>query len=43
MLDLAGPAGAFEAANDNLESPVYRLHVLAADKGAVTEVLSRGV
>src|SRR5256714_9182222 len=36
MLDLAGPAGAFEAANDHLESPAYRLHVLAADKGAVT-------
>ena len=36
MLDLAGPAGAFEAANDDLENPAYRLHVLAADKGAVT-------
>ena len=39
MLDLAGPAGAFEAANDRLESPAYRLHVLAADKGAVTSSL----
>src|SRR5258708_27185291 len=39
MLDLAGPAGAFEAANDHLESPAYRLHVLAADKGAVTSSL----
>src|SRR5258708_30983535 len=39
MLALAGPAGAFEAANDHLESPAYRLHVLAADKGAVTSSL----
>src|SRR5712675_1939562 len=40
MLDLAGPAGAFEAANDHFESPAYRLHVLAAaDKGAVTSSL----
>src|SRR5258705_11116569 len=39
MLDLAGPAGAFEAANDRLESPAYRLRVLAADKGAVTSSL----
>ena len=39
MLDLAGPAGAFEAANDQLENPAYRLHVLAADKGAVTNSL----
>src|SRR5947209_12060400 len=39
MLDLAGPAGAFEAANDRLESPAYRLHDLAADKGAVTSSL----
>src|SRR5438093_3377816 len=39
MLDLAGPAGAFEAANDHLESPAYRLNVLAADKGAVTSSL----
>src|SRR5260370_37998987 len=36
MPALAGPAGAFEAANDHLESPAYRLHVLAADKDAVT-------
>src|SRR5206468_6223547 len=39
MLDFAGPAGAFEAANYHLESPAYRLHVLAADKGAVTSSL----
>ena len=39
MLDLAGPAGAFEAANDQLESPVYRVHILAADEGAVTNSL----
>src|SRR2546428_11133922 len=39
MLDLAGPAAAFEAENDHLESPAYRLHVLAADKGAVTSSL----
>ena len=39
MLDLAGPAGAFEAANDQLENPVYRVHILAADKGAVTSSL----
>src|SRR2546428_7581744 len=39
MLALAGPAGAFEAANDHLESPAYRLHVLAAHKGAVTSSL----
>ena len=39
MLDLAGPAGAFEAANDQLESLAYRVHVLAADEGAVTNSL----
>jgi transcriptional regulator GlxA family with amidase domain len=39
MLDLAGPAGVFEAANDQLENPVYRVHILAADKGAVTSSL----
>src|SRR5882724_10596117 len=39
MLDLAGPAGAFEAANGQLESPGYRVHVLAADEGAVTNSL----
>ena len=39
MLDFAGPAGAFEAANDHLESPAYRLHVFAAEKGAVTSGL----
>ena len=39
MLDLAGPAGAFEAANGQLESPAYRIHVLAADEGAVTNSL----
>jgi transcriptional regulator GlxA family with amidase domain len=39
MLDLAGPAGAFEAAKDQRESPAYRVHVLAADAGAVTNSL----
>ncbi len=39
MLDLAGPAGAFEAANDELGSPAYRIHILAADAGAVTNSL----
>src|SRR4029077_8958601 len=39
MLDLAGPAGAFEAANGELGSPAYRIHILAADAGAVTESL----
>jgi transcriptional regulator GlxA family with amidase domain len=39
MLDLAGPAGAFEAANGQLESPAYRVHVLAADEGSVTNSL----
>ena len=39
MLDLAGPAGAFEAANDQLENRVYGVHILAADKGAVTSSL----
>src|SRR5256886_16519161 len=43
MLDLAGPAGAFEAANDHLESPAYRLHVLAADKGAATSSLGAAI
>src|SRR5437773_2135890 len=32
MLDFAGPAGAFEAANDQFESPAYRVHVLEADR-----------
>src|SRR5258707_12951781 len=39
MLDLAGPAGAFEAANGELGSPAYRIHILAADAGAVTNSL----
>jgi transcriptional regulator GlxA family with amidase domain len=39
ILDLAGPAGAFEAANDQLESPAYQVHVLAALEGAVTNSL----
>ena len=39
MLDLAGPAGAFEAANGQLESPAYRLLILAADEGAVMNSL----
>jgi len=39
MLDLAGPACAFEAANDPLKTPAYRVRVLAADEGAVTNSL----
>jgi transcriptional regulator GlxA family with amidase domain len=39
LLDFAGPAGAFEAANDQLENPAYRLSVLAADEGTVTNSL----
>jgi transcriptional regulator GlxA family with amidase domain len=39
MLDLAGPACAFEAANDQLKTPAYRVRVLAADEGAVTNSL----
>jgi len=39
MLDLAGPAGAFEAANGGLGSPAYRIQILAADAGAVTNSL----
>ena len=39
MLDLAGPAAAFKAANDQLESPAYRVHVLAAEGGVVTNSL----
>jgi transcriptional regulator GlxA family with amidase domain len=39
MLDFAGPAGAFEAANDQLEGLAYRLSVLAADEGTVTNSL----
>src|SRR3989442_15651389 len=39
MLALAGPAGAFEAANSQLESPAYQLLILAADEGAVTNSL----
>jgi transcriptional regulator GlxA family with amidase domain len=39
MLDLAGPAAAFKAANSQLERPVYRLSVLAADAGSVTNSL----
>jgi len=31
LLDLAGPAAAFQAANDQLERPAYRIHVLAAE------------
>jgi len=33
MLDLAGPAGAFEAANRELGRPAYRITVLAAEAG----------
>src|SRR6202043_3021972 len=39
MLDLAGPAGAFEAANGELGSPAYRIQILADDAGAVTNSL----
>jgi transcriptional regulator GlxA family with amidase domain len=39
MLDLAGPAGAFEAANRELGSPSYRIDVLAAEEGAVMNSL----
>ena len=39
LLDFAGPASAFEAANDQLENPAYRLSVLAADEGTVTNSL----
>jgi len=39
LLDFAGPAGAFEAANNELESPVYRVSVLAAHEGAVRNSL----
>jgi transcriptional regulator GlxA family with amidase domain len=39
MLDLAGPAGVFEAANRELKSSVYRIHVVAADEGAVENSL----
>ena len=35
MLDLAGPAGAFEAASRELGRPAYRITVLAAEAGAV--------
>src|SRR6266478_2653336 len=40
MLDLAGPAGAFEAANRELGRPAYRITVLAAEAGAVTNSLA---
>src|ERR1700752_4230760 len=43
MLDLAGPAAAFEAANRELERPSYRVNVLAADKGAVTNSLGMAI
>jgi transcriptional regulator GlxA family with amidase domain len=39
LLDFAGPAGAFEAANSELGSPVYRVSVLAADEDTVTNSL----
>jgi transcriptional regulator GlxA family with amidase domain len=39
MLDLAGPAAAFEAANSELGSLAYRIRMLAADEGAVTNSL----
>jgi transcriptional regulator GlxA family with amidase domain len=43
MLDLAGPAGAFEAANRELGSPAYRIQILAADGGAVTNSLGMAI
>jgi hypothetical protein len=36
MLDLAGPAAAFEAANGEIGHPAYRVHIVAADEGVVT-------
>ena len=39
ILDLAGPAGAFEAANHNLGHPAYRIHIVAAEAGSVTNSL----
>jgi transcriptional regulator GlxA family with amidase domain len=39
MLDLAGPASAFEAANDQLEGNAYRVLVVAAAEGAVRNSL----
>jgi transcriptional regulator GlxA family with amidase domain len=39
MLDLAGPAGAFEAANSQRKGQAYRFRVLAADEGVVTNSL----
>src|SRR5262249_61491610 len=42
MLDFAGPAGAFEAANHELESPAYQVRVLAAEEGPVTNSLRMG-
>lgn len=39
MLDLAGPAGVFEAANRVLGSSVYQIHVVSADAGAVENSL----
>ena len=39
MLDLAGPAAAFEAASRELGGPAYRVTVLATDAGAVTNSL----
>jgi transcriptional regulator GlxA family with amidase domain len=39
LLDLAGPVGAFEAANSELGRLDYRLDVVAADDGAVTNSL----
>jgi hypothetical protein len=38
MLDLAGPAGAFEAASGD-GGPSYRIHVLSADAGGVSNSL----
>jgi len=39
LLDLAGPAAAFEAANGEIGRPAYRLHIVAVDKGTVRNSL----
>lgn len=35
ILDVTGPAAVFAAANDALEKPFYRVHILSADGGKV--------
>ena len=39
MLDLAGPAGAFEAANGEIGRPAYEVHIVAAGVGDVANSL----